>query len=80
MIIADTATERLEASFRAQLMGAGWTEVGAHASGQLAWSMWAVPGEGAWHGMLLAFNLPGQNRHALLLRVDQVSEDGTESE
>jgi hypothetical protein len=74
MVVADATTEQLEASFRQQLEDAGWTELAAQASGALAWSMWAVPGEGTWHGLLLAFDLPGDHRHALLLRIDQASE------
>lgn len=56
---------QLEAHFAPQLADAGWQRVDGTASGPLAWSSWLVPGEGEWHGLLYAIELPGEERRAL---------------
>ncbi len=73
MLISDVVTPQLEATFREQLRDAGWIQTTGATSAQLAWSMWDVPGDESWRGLLLTFDLPGDNRHAAILRADPAS-------
>lgn len=60
----------LDAYFTEQLGDAGWTRIAGRTGEWLSWSIWDVPGEGTWRGLLLVNGLPGENRRALLLRVE----------
>ncbi len=68
--VTDKSAAELEAFFAQQLAAAGWTRQAGSADGPLAWSLWAVPGEGDWQGLLLVFDGPGANRRALSVRVE----------
>ncbi|MBX6378668.1 MAG: hypothetical protein IRY95_08985 [Clostridia bacterium] len=59
----------LEAHFARQLQAAGWVRQAGGADGPLAWSLWAVPGEGEWRGFLYALEGPGDGRRSLLVEV-----------
>ena len=69
---AETAlgVEALEAYFAEQLTAAGWQRLEGAAQGPLAWSTWAVPGEGDFQGFLYVLAGPGENRRSLHLRVE----------
>lgn len=65
----DLSPAALEAHFAAQLAAAGWTRVDGAARGRLAWSVWQVPGEGEWEGLLYVLEGPGSGRRSLHLQV-----------
>jgi hypothetical protein len=59
----------LEASFADQLTAAGWTRQAGAATGPLAWSVWTVPGDGAYQGFLYVLDVPGGGRRSLHVEV-----------
>ena len=59
----------LEAHYARQLAATGWTRLDGGVAGPLAWSTWAVPGEGEWQGFLSVREGPGPNRRVLHVEV-----------
>ena len=68
----------LEAHFARQLEGHGWERLAGHAEGPLAWSLWRLPGEGDWQGILTVAKWPGRRLRSLSIRIqsDAVVEGG----
>ncbi len=66
----DLSPMDLEAYFAAQLKAAGWTRLGGLAQGVLARSIWSVPGDGNWQGLLHVAEVPGQKPRWLHVRVE----------
>jgi hypothetical protein len=48
---------------------AGWRLLSTAGDGPIGASLWTVPGEGDWHGLLLVHEMPGEGRHGLILNV-----------
>ena len=59
----------LEAAIASQLAAAGWTRTDGLPSGVLAWSVWSIPGEGNWQGLLTVLEGPGSDRRTLQIQV-----------
>jgi len=68
--VTDQSSAALEGFFAQQLAAAGWTRQAGRPDTPLAWSVWQVPGEGDWQGLLLVVEGPGPNRRALSVRVE----------
>ena len=69
---AETArsTAELEAEFAQQLEGRSWVRQAGQAQGPLTWSIWQVPGEGTWQGVLIAVDAPVPNLRYLSLLLE----------
>ena len=66
----DRSAADLEAHFAEQLQLAGWVRSGGGSGAGAAWSTWRLPGEGEWHGLLVAVELLRPHQRALLVRAD----------
>ena len=64
----------LEAHFARQLVAAGWTRLDGRADGPLAWSTWAVPGEGDWQGFLYVLAGPGPAHRSLHVQATSLAQ------
>ena len=67
--ITDMGVAELEAAFAGQLAAAGWTRLAGGVDGPLAWSRWAVPGDGERRGFLYVLEGPGSRQRTLHLDV-----------
>jgi hypothetical protein len=68
--VTDQSSAALEGFFAQQLAAAGWTRQAGRPDTPLAWSIWQVPGEGDWQGLLLVVEGPGPNRRSLSVRAE----------
>ncbi len=66
----DLSPADLEAHFAAQLKAAGWTRLGGLTQGPVAWSLWSLPSDGNWQGLLYVAEGPTRGRRWLHLRVE----------
>ncbi len=69
VVQTDTSVADIEAHYARQLAAAGWTRLDGTAQGRLAWSVWRVPGEGEWEGLLYVLDGPGAGRRSLHVQV-----------
>lgn len=74
--VTDMRAADLEAHYAQQLAAAGWTRLAGSVEGPVAWSVWAVPGEGNWHGFLFVLEVPGESRRSLHLEVASAARAG----
>jgi len=65
----------LEAYVSTQLQTAGWVRLNGRDDGPLAWSLWQVPGESGWRGLVLALET-GDDRRSLILRMESPTPAG----
>jgi len=68
--LTDRSAGELAAYYGAQLQAAGWTRVASGGGGPFAWSVWNVPGDGGYQGMLSVLEAPGVNRRDLHVQVE----------
>lgn len=59
----------LEAYFARQLQAAGWVWQDGRDDGPFSWSLWSVPGEGNWQGLLYVLQGPGEGLRTLSVEV-----------
>jgi hypothetical protein len=59
----------LEGYIGEQLASAGWRLLDRGADGPVAWSRWAVPGEGDWRGFLFVVEGPGADQRTIHIQV-----------
>jgi hypothetical protein len=74
-IVTSRPVSEVEAFFGQQLQDVGWVRRAGTASRPFAWSLWTVPGKEDWQVLLLVFDVPGENHHALSLKVRRVDSD-----
>lgn len=69
--LTDRSAGELAAYYGAQLQAAGWTRVASGGEGgPFVWSVWNVPGDGGYQGMLSVLEGPGLNRRDLHVQVE----------
>ncbi len=69
--LTDRSAGELAAYYGAQLQAAGWTRVASGGEGgPFVWSVWNVPGDGGYQGMLSVLEGPGVNRRDLHVQVE----------
>lgn len=59
----------LEAHFARQLETRGWERLAEGAGRPVAWSLWRLPGEEDWQGILTVAEWPGRNLRSLSIRI-----------
>jgi hypothetical protein len=70
----ELSASELEAHYARQLEAAGWVRL-AGGGDRLAWSRWQASADGAWEGLLLAFEEPGRPQRLVRLAVAATSRD-----
>ncbi len=73
-LATELSASELEAHYARQLEAAGWVRL-AGGGDHLAWSRWQASADGAWEGLLLAFEEPGRPQRLIRLAVAASSRD-----
>jgi len=68
--LTDRSAGELAAYYGTQLQAAGWTQIASGGGGPFAWSVWNVPGDGGYQGLLSVLEAPGVNRRDLHVQVE----------
>jgi hypothetical protein len=73
LAVTDMSVAAFEAFFAEQLRSAGWMRRAGAEEGPVAWSLWALPEEGEWQGVLTVMEAPGEQRRRLSLLVESAA-------
>jgi hypothetical protein len=76
MVETAVGVAALQAHFGEQLAAAGWVHRAAGSDGPLAWTLWDIPGESEWYGLLVVLEMPLENQRAVSLRAMAATDEG----
>lgn len=62
--------------FASQLDAAGWSRRGGASENDLAWTLWDLPAEGAWKGLLIGVGVADRTECMLTLQIQRSSRSG----